>query len=73
VIVSRRVAANEINIRVVPDDEQRCKPTITYRRSALPPEGNEEVAKLRECWAKEQRIHWETAINKTVAKDHAHD
>jgi len=60
--------ANEIKIRVVPDGEQHCKATITYRRSALSPDGNDEVAKLDACWAEEQRIHWEGAINEALAK-----
>ncbi len=66
-------AANEIKIRVVPDGEQHCKATITYRRSALAPEANEEVAKLDAHWAEEQRIHWETAINEALAKGGIHD
>jgi hypothetical protein len=65
--------ANEIKIRVVPDGEQHCKATITYRRSALAPEGNEEVAKLDAHWAEEQRIHWGTAINEALAKRGIHD
>src|ERR1700730_5538906 len=67
------LTANEIKIRVVPDGEQHCKATITYRRSALAPEGNEEVAKLDAQWAEEQRIHWETAINEALAKGGIHD
>jgi hypothetical protein len=65
--------ANEIKIRVVPDGEQRCKATITYRRSALTPEGNEEVTELDAHWADEQRIHWEIAINEALAKGGVHD
>jgi hypothetical protein len=68
VVMTPAFTANEIKIRVVPDGEQRCKATITYRRSALAPEGNEEVSKLDANWAEEQRIHWETAINKALAK-----
>jgi hypothetical protein len=66
--VTPAFTANEIKIRVVPDGEQHCKATITYRRSALAPEENEEVAKLDAHWAEEQRIHWETAINEALAK-----
>jgi len=73
VVVTPGSTANEIKIRVVPDGEQHCKATITYRRSALTPEGNEEVAKLDEHWAEEQRIHWETAINEALAKGGIHD
>src|SRR5882762_4155059 len=68
VVVTPGSTANEIKIRVVPDSEQHCKATITYRRSALTPEGNEEVAKLDTHWAEEQRIYWETAINEALAK-----
>jgi len=73
VVVTPAFTANEIRIRVVPDGEQHCKATITYRYSALAPEGNEEVAKLGEHWAEEQRIHWETAINEALAKGGIHD
>jgi hypothetical protein len=68
VVVTPELTASEIQIRVVPDGEQHCKATITYRRSALTPEGNEEVAKLDAHWAKEQQIHWEKAINEALAK-----
>jgi hypothetical protein len=67
------LTANEIKIRVVPDGEQHCKATVTYRRSALVPEGNEEIAKLDAHWAEEQRVHWETAINEALAKGRSHD
>ena len=73
VVVTPAFTADEIKIRVVPDGEQHCKATITYRRSALAPEGNEEVAKLDAHWAEEQRIHWETAINEALAKGGLHD
>lgn len=68
VIITPAFTANEIKIRVVPDGEEHCKATITYRRSALVPEGNEEVAKLDAHWAEAQRIHWETAINKVLGE-----
>jgi hypothetical protein len=73
VVVTPAFTANEIKIRVVPDGERHCKATITYRRSALAPDGNEEVAKLDAHWAEEQRIHWETAINEALAKGGIHD
>ncbi len=73
VVVTPAFTANEIKIRVIPDREKHCKATITYRRSALTPEGNEEVAKLEAHWAEEQRIHWETAINEALAKGGIHD
>ena len=73
VFVTPGFTANEIKIRVVPDGEKQCKATITYRHSALAPEGNEEVAKLDGHWAEQQRLHWETAINAALAKGGAHD
>ena len=65
--------ANEIKIQVIPNGEGQCKATITYRHSALSPEGNKEVAKLDAHWAEQQRVHWETAINQALAKGGAHD
>jgi hypothetical protein len=73
VVITPALTANEIKIRVVPDGEQHCEATITYRRSALELEGNEEVAKLDAHWAEEQRIHWQTAINEALAKGGIHD
>ena len=73
VVMTPGVTANEIKIRVVPDGEHHCKATITYRRSALAPEGNEEVAKLDAHWAEEQQVHWETAINEVLAKGGIHE
>ena len=73
VVMTPAFTANEIKIRVISDGEQHCKATIMYRRSALVPEGNEEVAKLNARWAEEQRIHWETAINGALAKRGSHD
>ena len=65
--------ANEIKIQVIPNGEGQCKATITYRHSALSPEGNKEVAKLDAHWAEQQRVHWETAINAALAKGGVHD
>ena len=73
VVVTPAFTANEIKICVVPDSEQHCKARITYRRSALTPDGNAEVAKLDAHWAEEQRIHWQTAINAALAKGGLHD
>jgi hypothetical protein len=73
VVMTPAFTANEIKIRIVPDGEQHCKATITYRRSALAPEGNEEVTKLDSHWVEEQRIHWETAINEALVKGGIHD
>ena len=73
VVITPAFAANEIKIRVLPDGEQHSKATITYRRSALAPEGNGEVAKLDAHWAEQQRTHWETAINEALIKGGIHD
>ena len=73
VVITPAFTASEIKIRVVPDGDQHCKATITFRRSALGPEGNEEVAKLTAHWAEQQRIHWEMAINEALAKHGIHD
>jgi hypothetical protein len=73
VVVIPALTASESKIRIVPDGEQRCKATITYRCSALTPEGNGEVAKLDAHWAREQQIHWERAINEALAKGRHHD
>jgi len=73
VVMTPGLTATEIKIRVVPDGEQHCKATITYRRSALAPEGSEEVAKLNANWVEEQRIHWETAINEALGRSTNYD
>jgi hypothetical protein len=73
VVVAAAFTANEIKIRVIPDGEQHSKATITCRRSALAPEGNDEFAKLDAHWAEQRRIHWETAINEALAKGGVHD
>jgi len=72
VVITPGFTANEIQIRVVKGGEQRSRATITYRHSALAPEGNDEVAKLDEHWAEEQRAHWESAINAVLARK-SHD
>jgi hypothetical protein len=73
VVMTPALMASEIKIRVLPDGEHHSKATITYRRSALAPEGNGEVAKLGAHWAEQQRIHWETAINEALKKGGIHD
>jgi hypothetical protein len=73
VFIAPGFTANEIKIRVFSDGEKRCKATITYRHSALAPEGNEEVAKLNTHWADQQRVHWESAINAALAKGGGHE
>ena len=73
VFVAPGFTANEIKIRVVADGDRHSKATITYRHSALAPEGNEEVDKLDDHWAEQQRVHWEMAINSALAKRGAHD
>ena len=73
VIVTPGFTANEVKIRVVAEGDRQCRATITYRHSAVAPEGNEEVNKLDAHWADQQRIHWETAMNARLAKGDAHD
>jgi hypothetical protein len=73
VVITPAFTAAEIKIRVLSDGEQHSRATITYRRSALAPEGNTEVAKLDAHWAEQQRIHWETAINEALTKGGMHD
>jgi hypothetical protein len=73
VFVTPGFTANEIKIQVVPDGEKQSKATITYRHSALAPEGNEEVEKLDAHWAEQQRVHWEMAINEALVKGGAHE
>ena len=73
VVITPAFTAAEIKIRVLSDGERHSRATITYRRSALAPEGNTEVAKLDAHWAEQQRIHWETAINGALPKGGIHD
>jgi len=65
--------ANQIKIRVQPNGNNRSIATITYRHSALGPEGNAEVAKLNTQWADQQKIHWESAINAVLDKRNRHE
>jgi hypothetical protein len=73
VVITPAFTASEIKIRVLSDGERHSRATITYRRSALAPEGNSEVTKLDAHWAEQQRIHWETAINEALTKGGIHD
>jgi hypothetical protein len=73
VVVVPGLTANQIKIRVVSDGENHSQATITYRHSAIGPEGNKEVAKLDEHWAEQQRAHWERAINGLLDKGGRHD
>ena len=68
VFIAPGFTANQIKIQVTPDGDRQCKATITYRHSAIAPEGNEEVIKLDTHWAEQQRAHWEAAINAALAK-----
>lgn len=72
-MITPAFTANEIKIRVLSDGERHSRAMIMYRRSALAPEGNIEVAKLDAHWAEQQRIHWETAINEALIKGGVHD
>jgi len=73
VVITPAFTANEIKIRVLSDGERHSRAMIMYRRSALAPEGNIEVAKLDAHWAEQQRIHWETTINEALIKGGIHD
>jgi hypothetical protein len=73
VFVAPGFTANQIKVRVVPDGDEQCKATVSYRHSALAPEGNAEVEKLNVHWAEQQRAHWETAINAVLTKRGVHD
>ena len=55
VAITPALTVNEIKIGVVPGGEQHSKATITYRRSALAPEANDEVAKLDAHCAEQHR------------------
>ena len=72
-MITPAFTASEIKIRVLSDGERHSRAMITYRRSALAPEGNIEVAKLDAHWAEQQRTHWETAINEALIKGGIHD
>ena len=73
VVVVPGFTANQIKIRVHPDTDKGSAATITYRHSALGPEGNAEVAKLDAHWAEQQKTHWETAINAALEKRNRHE
>lgn len=73
VVITPGFTANQIKIQIAPDGEKQSKATITYRHSALAPEGNEEVRKLSPDWAAHQRVHWESAINSVLKKKLRHD
>ena len=73
VVVVPGFTANQIKIRVHPDTDKGSTATITYRHSALGPEGNAEVAKLDTHWAEQQKSHWETAINAVLEKRNRHE
>ena len=73
VVLAPGFTANQIKIRVVPDGENRCQATVTYRHSAVGPDGNHEVEKLDAHWAEQQKVHWESAINGLLAKGRRHD
>jgi len=73
VVVTPGFSINEIKIRLVPHGSQQCQATVAYRRSALAPEGNDEVKQLDSEWAKQQRAHWEASINRALSKGNSHD
>lgn len=63
VFIAPGIAVTTLKIRVQPDGDRRSKATVTYSFLALAPEGNDEVNQHDAHWAKQQRVHWETAIN----------
>jgi len=73
VLVTPGFTIDQIKIQVNPDRTGQSKATITYRHSALAPEGNEEVATLDADWAEQQRFHWERAINAVLTQRGMHD
>ena len=73
VLITPGFTINQINIQVQPDGRGECKAIITYRHSALTPDGNQEVTKLNAHWAEEEREHWEAAINAALANRALHD
>jgi hypothetical protein len=57
-----------LKIRLQPDSHGRSKAIVTYYFSAMVPEANVEVNQHNRQWARQQRIHWERAINAVLAK-----
>src|SRR5205814_9564528 len=73
VVITHGFTANQIKIQITPDGEKQSKATITYRHSALAPEGNEEVGKLSPDRAAHKRDHWESAIKSVHKKELRND
>jgi len=73
VFISPGFTAAELKIRVAADGPDKCKVTVTYRYSALSPQGNQEVAKVNSDWAEQHRIHWQHGLD-TLGENHvAHE
>src|SRR5437870_5336772 len=68
VVITPAFTAAEIKIRVLSNGERHSRATITYRRFALAPGGNTEVAKLDAHWAQQQPSRGETAMNGALTK-----
>jgi hypothetical protein len=68
VFVTPGFAVTTLKIRLQPDGHGRSKAIVTYYFSAMVPEANGEVNQHNRQWARQQRIHWETAINAALAK-----
>ncbi len=66
-------SVNQIKIRVISTGVRQSKATVTYRRSAIAPAGNDDVRRLTTSWAEHQRKHWQGAINAVLEKRSAHD
>jgi hypothetical protein len=70
VFISPGFTAAELKIRVAPDSSGKCKVSVTYRYSALTPQGNQEVVRVNSDWAEEHRLHWQHSLD-TLAGTHA--
>lgn len=73
VFVAPNFTITELKINIAPAGDGRSKATVTYRYSALSPEGNQEVAKIDSRWAEEHRHHWQAALDEAISKYPAHD
>lgn len=68
VVITPGVTVNQIKIRISPEGTDRSRAAVTYRHTALSPEGRTEVEKLDGAWSEQQRSHWEAAINAALAR-----
>jgi hypothetical protein len=71
VFVSPGFSASQLKIHVVSDEPAKCKVDVSYRYTALTPEGNEEVRRVDPQWAEQHRAHWQSALD-DLARNHSH-